>query len=1639
MNGTSSPHRAAPAILFSLSFVVLGLFTAPAATSQEHPNIARGFSSQGSGGDADSINPFNGNLSVAIPIGQSFSVNGGLSYGISLIYNSQVWEYEERVDHSTGSDVIKIQALPLKVNNAGLGWIITLGQFNPPQAVSLASFRDTYLSPDGSRHTFYPSLHEGEPVDPDFEYSRDGAYLRYKKSTGELEFPDGTIHTFDPKGNLLQIRGRSTGPSPNKKVDVTYLGTAGTPVAPGQAVTWKIDDGARTSYVRFRVSALSYQAKLVDQIDLPAFNGARAVYAFRYNLDDATPITLKGCGNTDTMTESIGVALLTQVSLPEGTTYRMPASDYFPTTPTGVCKTGMLAKLTLPTLGAIAWDYIEYQFPTESTSRGYWQRTTGVGTRTLLGASGGTIGTWAYTTQMTEPSVSGQSRKELVNTMTDPLSNKTVRYFSICAKLCGTVDRPYEYGLPFTRERAGDSAGRLLSSEILEGLTVRRTSYVRYERDDDLGLAAEIEDKSRLDQRLASQRTTFREPTGDTVADEDRSDFDGYGHYRGITIGGTLPGTNTRTAVMGYNGARGSLGTANFSRWPTSLPWILGTYTFSWENEGTQLFFRSFCFEPNTGFLLGRRIHASNDGTYRANDMVETYGFDAAGNVTSEQAFGGDPQPLATDAATGYGFTCGQTAGTAPVYQTIHTYDSGVRATSSINVNGSSLKVLDQMIDPSTGLPSSSRDEAGVQTSYSYDTLGRPLLVSPAQIGRTQTTYRNATSSSSLARITVTKLSAANVTLAEQRTTYDDLGRPTLEEERMPNGNFAGRRTNYNALGWKIFVSEQGALTVGTTYSMFDPFGRPRTISPPDSNAGNHDVTLTYEGVRQVIRQVKVATSSTAETTASTTELYDRFGRLAEVSEPTGTKTCYEYDAGDRLRRVCQGASSPLGTTCSLRSCGQERLFGYDNRGLLAWENHPEKTADGLPGGHDVDYPSYDAGGNVIRKVDGAIGLNLPRDLTFKYDTAQRLTMVRETGSGFTSCTSNGGHRCLKTFTYATSPGTTLAGGTDYRVGKLVAASRYNFIGAPFNATDEVKTSYEYGGLGGRISLRDTSHVFGGAAKEGFRQSFTWGDNGQIKDETYPDCITPSLCGTSAPRTVTYGVTNGRLTSVTNFASSITYHANGMTATIVHSNGTTDVVDRDPNWMIRPAAISTQKTSDGTVLWTTGAYLYDGSGNVRKIGTGSFVYDSLSRLTSGTVLPGRLGDGTPQNQSQTFDPYGNITGVTTNSVLRNTPTSTATNRLNAAGTNYDAAGNLAGWSGNTYEYDAFNQMTRMVSGAEDWRYIYDANDERLWSYRIGGGGSLWTLRGLNAQVLREYRSHLSWTNYVDSIFRGSPLLATAPSTAAGGGINHLHTDHLGTPRLITNSIGSIVGFHAYYPFGEEVATTFSTTYTDRQRFTGHERDLANTSGQADDLDYMHARHCSPLIGRFLSVDQHEGELLLPQSWNRYSYALGNPQRYLDPDGNVAAAVVAVPIGLVVLTVAVLYHTEQMQNNQEYRAAVLGAVQTLISLMGKSQGGGRDSGFIGKSDEELLKEKAHATGDLLSRIIRELKNRKLRNKDKARGGGREHKKPKGGIFKFEISDVVRMQLGAEVLITLENVDLSDERQAVCGVGILSCPI
>ena len=252
----------------------------------------------------------------------------------------------------------------------------------------------------------YPTLHEGETAVAGVQYTRDGTYLRYKSASNEIELPDGTIHHFNGQGFPDQIRDRF-----GNQVIVDYA----------TASLWTISDGHRVHRVWFRTDLPPFNP-VVDRIELAAFGGTTATWRFRYSNDDGIAAIRTGCRNTDPGTANTAVPLLTQVILPDGSSYRMVASDYGSQTVTP-CDSGMLRGMTLPTLGRIEWDYMEYVFPPPSSSRGFRQKSTGVSRRRLKDASSQILGEWTYATALT-PDPNFPYPQELVNTVVTPLGDR---------------------------------------------------------------------------------------------------------------------------------------------------------------------------------------------------------------------------------------------------------------------------------------------------------------------------------------------------------------------------------------------------------------------------------------------------------------------------------------------------------------------------------------------------------------------------------------------------------------------------------------------------------------------------------------------------------------------------------------------------------------------------------------------------------------------------------------------------------------------------------------------------------------------------------------------------------------------------------------------------------------------------------------------------------------------------------------------------------------------------------------------------------------------------------------------------------------------------------------------------------------
>jgi len=296
----------------------------------------------------------------------------------------------------------------------------------------------------------------------------------------------------------------------------------------------------------------------------------------------------------------------------------------------------------------------------------------------------------------------------------------------------------------------------------------------------------------------------------------------------------------------------------------------------------------------------------------------------------------------------------------------------------------------------------------------------------------------------------------------------------------------------------------------------------------------------------------------------------------------------------------------------------------------------------------------------------------------------------------------------------------------------------------------------------------------------------------------------------------------------------------------------------------------------------------------------TYQYDALNRLTYGVEHNnGTLNDSNRAwYQTFTYDRWGNraMTAGSTSSNLNQGGTplgssdfSSSTNRISKTGYSYDNAGNLTNEpSSKTYEYDGENKMKKAtVSGADNY-YWYDADGRRVKKV-VGTTSATRFVYNLAGQLAAEYTDAGSLLK--EYVYKGGVLVATIEPT---GGVKYATADHLGTPRVWTDSSGNVMtgGRHDYAPFGEELFAGFgvrttgqnwpATAQADGQRdqFTGYERDVETG------LDYAEERYCSSLQGRFTSSDplMASGRSWNPQSWNRYSYVLNRPISLIDPTG-----------------------------------------------------------------------------------------------------------------------------------------------------------
>ncbi|MEM7048500.1 MAG: RHS repeat-associated core domain-containing protein [Acidobacteriota bacterium] len=1441
--------------------LLLSLVTLVGPATAYNPNQPQGFPSDRAFHQApdlpDQVDLFSGRLSLVLPVGP-----------LTLVYNNNVWRYTPVIENMQP----RLRAEPDRQQNAGFGWHLGWGELYPPGHWynNSAVGQWLYVGDQGTRHVFYGALHRNEDDgDLDVYYTRDNSYLRLRKivagSTWDVEFPDGSARRFVKAGAGQPYRlvsgWDSFGSASDADFTVTY--------SSDNRLRTMTDRYGRRHHVHLAVAGdqvdgqtLSWMGQVVTKVDAQGVNGQRLEYYFTYR----NILVSLSCKNTSTQFgPRIRLPHLVRIDQPDGTAYVMQdggTPSYVNVCPAGIDDApGSLTRMVLPTGGELRWTYQEYEFP-PGHNWGPFNTSAGVATREVVKANGSVLGSWNYVTR-DFGGTQTQDPEVWTDVVASPEGDCSRHFFSAINYVSPSQGKGWEYGLPFVR--SVQNAGRFLSSEVYTGHnassmlcqgTKLRSTFVRFRHDPIPGVATDPGNPtcegttscSRLDEwfntnrTLDAQRIVFHDD-GNRWTDLELSQFDGIGNFRrAVTTGNLWSGSSNqerREVFTNFTRSPGTVPGGGYSHPDPSDPWILGVFDRVDTTESEALGERTSrvvtSFDDVTGALECSRTLRSGV-TASTNDILVTYDRNGRGLVTDVKSYGADRNPLPPMFSRNQMADCGPLPA-QPSYWDHHEYDYGVLArTRPFQPTGKPGLFLtyDVTVDPASGVTLSSRDASGYETTYQYDGAGRVSVITPQDRAATTLTYVNPVGIQG-ARLRYVSASGVNI-FREEEQVLDSFGRVVENRRRMPGSVWSSQSRDYTARGWLTQVTEVNEPNLRTRYLDYDPFGRPGTIRPPEG--ANHDISMTYRGEREVTYSVPIQLSLFGNEGSSTRiQRFDSYGRLREVLEPSAPSggnitTDYLYDVAGRLTRI--------GTTGG--DLGQVRTFTYDNRGFLLTESHPEK---GPFGGGTVHHSSFDTRGLALRKLDHN------NDLGYQYDFLGRMQRVYDR---------NQGNRTLRSFTYDSAPG--------FGRGKVRRATAFNYLNIPSTGVDftvKVTHDYRYQASGGAVNRKDTIYEIPNGAYT-MRTDFAYDGVGQVTALQYPRCVSGPLCaaspvGNSLVLDQQYDF--GFLTAVPGWASNISYHPSGLYSRIDHSNGVIDQQILDSSRRDRPR----QLTSSGfaTAGWDSGLITYDGSGNIKQIGADRFAYDKVGRLSRA-----RIADH-PFNKPihYAYDIFGNLvqrdpvmdpaTGVLTVDPL--------TNRLTSA--TYDGAGNVLSWNGQLFSYDPFNRLTNQA-----WMiYAYDAYGERAASFAANSTAPFFHLRGLGQELLSTVYldGQGTFERQKDFIYaNGRPLASIGDRETV-----HYHLDHLGSQRLVTrHPSGQEVWRPVILPYGQEVFNE----ELDNRLFTGHERDFSYGT------DYMHTRHYSSDMARFLSVDSFRGVPSMPQSLNRYSYVMGNPMNSVDPDG-----------------------------------------------------------------------------------------------------------------------------------------------------------
>lgn len=792
--------------------------------------------------------------------------------------------------------------------------------------------------------------------------------------------------------------------------------------------------------------------------------------------------------------------------------------------------------------------------------------------------------------------------------------------------------------------------------------------------------------------------------------------------------------------------------------------------------------------------------------------------------------------------------------------------------------------------------------------------IHRPIAKSPSDAGSEGSTDQlvrkglglqlDTTIGSSLKPIGVRIHYDATNLVSETRWQYDDMGN-VISEKSAPYGatEFVGETYTYDSDG-RYRLTKTDALGHTTTFGGYNKFGKPTTVK----DYRNRTTAYVYDAWGNLLSSTHpdgmvertttawggtgLYTVATAETGKPETVVhYDALGRelLSGVKRFDGQWqwTAKEYDGKGRLSRTSlpyRGDTASCWNTYAYdaydrpvsltEASGKTSTWSYSGTSVTSMSDGISSTSTKNARGDVISVT--DAGGTITYSLadDGQpYSISAPGNITtkFTYDDYGRRTKIEDPSAGAHTYAYvwNGDGSSVLTYS---NPGGVVKTHKD-KYGRTTLVERpgeYNTV-YTYDADGRLVAEQSTNGAGTEYSYDDLDRV--SSVKETvpdgkwLRKTFGYGTASVLDDVQYVSQSGPIT-------TESYAYSNGHNTGITLSDGTVVWRLDGENDLGMATVMTTGGITRE--YGFTAFGMPTYRKMGGGGLQnftydfdvTTGNLLSRSDGVNGQ--TETFGYDGLNRLVS-------IG-----NRQISYDDKGNILsigGVGTMTYGNSArPYQVTMLEPETSGLVQDCQQSV--------DYTSYNRPFTITEGAKYVAFTYDGDGDRVRMYVEDDTTQVLTRYYMGGRY--EYDQTPSGSKerlYLGGDAYSAPMVYQRENDGSWTAYN-IGRDFLGNITQIATLDGELVAEYSYDPWGRlrnpetlEIYPAGSEPELFLGRgFTGHEH-LAWFG-----LVNMNARLYDPLLGRFLSPDPYVQSPDFSQNFNRYTYALNNPLRYTDEDG-----------------------------------------------------------------------------------------------------------------------------------------------------------